>query len=372
MAATLVEGPFDHPGWIFEPKLDGLRVLGRFDGRDLTLLSRNDRPQEAMFPDVAAALRGALAQPAVVDGEVVCFDDRGRTSFRALQQRFHLLDPAEIQARAERYPAYIFLFDLLWLAGRDLTGEPLSERKRLLREAVRWSDRVLWTGFREREGKALFRDACRRGEEGIIGKLLTSPYVGRRDPAWVKVKCLGRQEFVIGGFTDPQRSRVGLGALLVGYYEGDRLVYAGKVGTGYTREVLLDLRRRLDRLARPRSPFEEGEPPAGPGVHWARPELVAEVAFAEWTQNGLLRQPRFEGLRADKDPRDCRRERPRDTERDVTEAPLKGLAAGTRGGFHTPFIREARAAAALSRTRSRDQLEPDALNKYSGRCARRP
>src|SRR4051812_32695686 len=140
MTATLVDRPFDHPDWIFEPKFDGLRVLTQFDGGDLTLLSRNDRPQEAIFPDVAQALRAALAKPTVADGEVVCFDDQGRTSFRALQQRFHLIDPAEIRARAEKFPAFVFLFDLLWLDGRDLTDEPLAERKRLLREAVRWSE----------------------------------------------------------------------------------------------------------------------------------------------------------------------------------------------------------------------------------------
>ncbi len=320
MAATLVDEPFDHADWIFEPKFDGLRILIRFDGRNLTLLSRNDKPQEFVFPDVASALRAAVSQPAVLDGEIVCFDDQGRTCFRALQQRFHLLDPAEIRARMEHYPASIFLFDLLWLGGRDLTGESLSERKQLLHEAVKWSERVRWTEFRQRQGKALFRDACHRGEEGIIGKLLTSRYVGRRDPAWVKIKCLGRQEFVIGGFTDPQRSRVGIGALLVGYYEGSQLLYAGKVGTGYTREVLLELRRRLDRLSRSRSPFEGGQTPARPGVHWVKPELVAEIAFAEWTQNGLLRQPRFEGIRTDKRPQDCRRERPRITKDDIIEA----------------------------------------------------
>jgi ATP-dependent DNA ligase len=155
MAATLVDQPFDHPDWIFEPKFDGLRVLVRFDGRQLTLISRNDKPQDAMFPDVAEALRDALPQ---------------------------------------------------------------------LRQAVEWSDRVRWTEFREGKGKPLFHEACHRGDEGIIGKLASSRYVGRRDPAWVKIKCLGRQEFVIGGFTDPQRSRVGLGALLVGYYHQDRLL----------------------------------------------------------------------------------------------------------------------------------------------------
>jgi bifunctional non-homologous end joining protein LigD len=129
----------------------------------------------------------------------------------------------------------------------------------------------------------------------------------------VKVKCIGRQEFAIGGFTDPQRSRVGMGALLVGYYsdDGKRLIYAGKVGTGYTRETLLELRERLDRLEQKESPFDESAPPHGGHVHWVRPRLVAEIAFGEWTQNGLLRQPRFEGLRTDKKPRECKRERPR-------------------------------------------------------------
>src|SRR5947208_10090243 len=158
MMATIVAEPFDHPDWLFEPKFDGLRVLASFDGRGVTLISRNDKPQEAQFPDVAAALRDSLRRPAVVDGEVVCFDDQGRTSFRALQQRFHLLDTGEIQARAEQYPAFIFLFDLLWLDGRDLTGEPLAERKRLLRAAVHWSDRVRWTESEPEKGKARFRD----------------------------------------------------------------------------------------------------------------------------------------------------------------------------------------------------------------------
>jgi bifunctional non-homologous end joining protein LigD len=320
MMATLVERPFDHPGWVFEPKFDGLRVLVRCDGRAVTLVSRNGKPQEALFPEVADALRAGLRRPAVADGEIVCFDDRGRTSFRALQQRFHLKDPGEIQARGERYPAFIYLFDLLWLDGRDLTGEPLSERKRLLRKSVKWSDRVRWTESREGEGKALFREACRNGDEGVIGKLAAGRYVAGRSPAWVKVKCLGRQEFVVAGFTDPQRSRVGLGALLVGYYDGDRLRYAGKVGTGYTRETLLDLRRRLERLEQAKSPFAAGDPPDGPGVHWVRPELVAEIGFGEWTQNGLLRQPRFEGLRTDKSPRECRRERPKSTGDDISEA----------------------------------------------------
>jgi len=312
MLCTLVGEPFDNPDWLFEPKFDGLRVLVRFDGRELTLLSRNDQAQNFQFPDVAEALRAALPRPMIVDGEVVCFDERGRTSFRALQQRFHLKDAAEVRARAGRHPAFIHLFDILYLDGRDLTGLPLAERKELLKRAVRWSERVLWTEHERGGGKALWERACRAGEEGIIGKDARSRYVAGRSSAWVKVKCVGRQEFVIGGFTDPQRSRVGLGALLVGYHDEDhRLRYAGKVGTGYTREDLLDLRRRLEKREQSEAPFEGDELPRGEHVHWVRPELVAEIAFAEWTQNGLLRQPRFEGLRTDKAPREVRRERPR-------------------------------------------------------------
>jgi bifunctional non-homologous end joining protein LigD len=244
MLCTLVAEPFDNPKWIFEPKYDGLRILGISDGRKLTLLSRNNQAQNVQFPDIVAALQASLKQPAVVDGEIVCLDEHSRSSFRALQQRFHLKDPAEVQTRQEQYPAYLFLFDVLYVDRFDVTGLPLWQRKQLLREIVAWSDRVWWTPFQEKTGKALWRQACREGSEGIIGKHLESRYVAGRSDAWVKVKCIGRQEFVIAGFTDPQRSRVGLGALLVGYYsdDGRRLIYAGKVGTGYTRETLLDLR----------------------------------------------------------------------------------------------------------------------------------
>jgi DNA ligase D-like protein (predicted ligase) len=284
MTATLVAQPFDQLDWVFEPKFDGLRVLIYFDGRNIRLVIRNEKPQEAMFPDVAAALRTALRERAVVDGEVVCFDDQGRISLRALQQRFHLKNATDVQARAQQYPASVYLFDLLWFDGRDFTGEPLSDRKPILRRAVNWSDRVRWTESAPGSGKAKFRAACRRGEEGIMAKLASSRYVAGRSAAWLKIKCLGRQEFAIGGFTDPQRSRVNFGALLVGYYDGGRLTYAGKVGTGYTRVTLRELRKRLNRLERSTSPFDDGDPPVGPGVHWVQPELVVDIGFAEWVR----------------------------------------------------------------------------------------
>ncbi len=313
MLCSLVGEAFDNDAWIFEPKFDGLRILARFDGEELTLLSRYGEAQNVQFPDVVEALRPCLTRPAVVDGEVVCFDDEGKTSFRALQQRFHLKDAAEVRVRSQKFPASIYLFDLLYYDRYDLSRLPLEQRKAILRKAVLWSDRVRWTEYQAGNGTELWQQACREGQEGIVAKHRNSLYGAGRSSWWVKVKCIGRQEFVIGGFTDPQRSRVGLGALLVGYYSDDdsRLIYAGKVGTGYTRETLLSLREQLDRLEQQESPFDEGDPPHGDQVHWVRPRLVAEIAFAEWTQHGLLRQPRFEGLRTDKKPRDCHRERPR-------------------------------------------------------------
>jgi DNA ligase D-like protein (predicted ligase) len=320
MLCTLIADPFDDPDWIFEPKFDGQRVLGRFDGQDVQLLSRYGHDDALWFPEIPGALNQGLDKPALVDGEIVSLDQKGKSSFRMLQQRFHLRDPREIARRARQFPAYFYVFDLLYTDRYDITSLPLIERKKLLREAVKWSERIRWTEFSQRTGVRLFREACRRGEEGIIGKRLDSRYVSGRSRDWIKLKCINRQEFVIGGFTEPQGSRAGLGALLVGYYEpdGKTLVYAGKVGTGFSREMLLDLRRRLERLEQSRPPFDKGDPPRGPEVHWVKPELVAEIGFTEWTQNNLLRQPRFEGLRTDKKSREVRREVPEDHGRDAS------------------------------------------------------
>ncbi len=366
MLATLVDEPFDNPRWVFEPKYDGLRVLGIHDGRRLTLLSRNHASQNGPFPDIVAALRDAIDRPVIVDGEVVCLDEQGRSSFRALQQRFHLKNDAEIARRARQYPAYLYLFDLLYLDGEDVRARALRERKELLRTAVRWSDRVRWTEFTAETGTDLLRQACREGSEGIIGKHFDSPYAGGRGPWWVKVKCSQRQEFVIGGFTDPQRSRVGLGALLVGYYgdDGKRLIYAGKVGTGYTRETLLDLRERLGRLEQDESPFAEGSPRDERGVHWVRPRLVAEVTFAEWTQHGILRQPRYEGLRTDKKPAECRRERPGSPA--AVEARAAGASPGQRSGEERSWASPSTRESATSRKR------PSRRRGRAGDTASRP
>ncbi|MEV0186181.1 hypothetical protein AB0I54_44190 [Streptomyces sp. NPDC050625] len=204
----------------------------------------------------------------------------------------------------------LYVFDVPYLAGHDLTELPLRTRKALLRRAVAFAPPLRFTPHRNTDGEAYLRQACERGwEGGVIAKRADSRYEQRRSTKWLKFKCGRRQELVIGGFTEPQGSRTGFGALLVGHYEGRRLVYAGKVGTGYDRATLDGLRARMDRLKRGRSPFA-GRAPWECGAHWTELRLVAEIGFTEWTDDGKLRHPRFVGLRTDKSARKVVRERP--------------------------------------------------------------
>lgn len=308
MLATLTDRRFSDPDWLFERKLDGERCLAFRHGRTVRLLSRARQRLDRTYPEIADAFADQPLDDVVVDGEVVAFE-RGRTSFARLQQRIGITDPA----RARRSPVAVtyYVFDLLHLDGHDTTRLPLRARKSLLRAALSFGPRTLrYTPHRNTDGEAGYADACARGWEGLIAKRADATYVGRRSTDWLKFKCSAGQEVVIGGFTDPIGSRVGLGALLVGYYDGGDLVYAGKVGTGYSRSTLLDLRRRLESLESGRSPFRADGDARGAGIHWVRPELVAEVAFTEWTGSGKLRHPRFVGLRTDKRPREVVRERP--------------------------------------------------------------
>jgi bifunctional non-homologous end joining protein LigD len=306
MLATLTDRRFSDRAWLFERKLDGERCLVFRHGAEVRLLSRGRQPLNGAYPEVADAVVAQGADDLVVDGEVVAFDG-GRTSFARLQQRLGITDPEA----ARRSPVRVFLyaFDLLHLDGHDTTELALRDRKTLLRGALGFAGPLRFTAHRNAEGETYLAEACRRGWEGLIAKRADAPYVSRRSPDWLKFKCSAGQELVIGGFTEPAGSRVGLGALLVGYYEGNTLVYAGKVGTGFSRQLLTELRQRLEGLALDRSPFGRGGV-AERGVHWARPELVAEVAFTEWTGDGKLRHPRFEGIRRDKPARQVIRELP--------------------------------------------------------------
>ena len=294
MAAVLTDERFSDPDWIYERKLDGIRCIAIKGEREVRLLSRNHLRLDGRFPEVARALEDDPAGDLVLDGEVVAFDG-ARTSFARLQQR------------GERpVPVYLYLFDLLHLAGHDTTAVALRARKRLLRRTVAFRGPVRLTPHRTGDGEALLREACRRGWEGLIAKRADAPYAHARSRDWLKLKCTAEQELVVGGYTAPRGSRTDLGALLLGYFEDGRLRYAGKVGTGFTRSTLRDLAARLAPLREERSPF--ADPVRERDATWVRPVLVAQVAFTEWTRDGRLRHPRFLGLREDKAAREVVRE----------------------------------------------------------------
>ena len=283
MKAVLTEERFSDPGWIFERKLDGIRCIAIKADKRVRLLSRNHLSLNARFGEVVAALERDAATQFVLDGEIVAFDG-AQTSFAKLQQ-----GAASV---------FYYVFDLLQLAGEDTTELPLRERKAMLRGALDFRGPVRFTPHRNRDGEALYADACRKGWEGVIAKRADSPYTHGRSRDWLKFKCSAEQEMVIGGYTPPKGSRTDLGALLLGYHERGRLRYAGKVGTGFTRATLRDLAERLAPLRRDDSPFA-GEVRER-GATWVEPRLVAQVGFSEWTRDGRLRHPRFLGLREDK------------------------------------------------------------------------
>jgi bifunctional non-homologous end joining protein LigD len=298
MKAVLSDQPFSDPAWIFERKLDGIRCIAIKDGSGVSLMSRTAHRMNDQFGEVAEALEREPAEDFVLDGELVAFRD-GVTSFELLQQRHR---------RHVRVQYYVF--DLPRLNGEDLRPLPLRERKARLRRALRFEGTIRFNPHRNGEhGEELYREACRKGLEGVIAKRADSPYTGKRSRDWLKLKCHAEQELVIGGFTAPKGSRTDFGALLVGYYENRALRYAGKVGTGFDQATLAELGARLRELEQAESPFPPFKP-VPPGTHWVRPELVAQVAFSEWTRDGRLRHPRFLGLREDKPARDVVREVP--------------------------------------------------------------
>lgn len=295
--------PFTGDGWLFERKLDGVRVIAGSEGGAPQLWSRNRKRADTAYPEVVESLAEQAATRFVIDGEVVAFHG-DRTSFARLQQRMHLTD-AEAARRTGVTVQYC-VFDLIAFGGVDLTGLPLRTRKALLAECFDLDEPLVLGEHRVGDGRELFLQACESGWEGLIAKRADAPYRSGRGRDWLKLKCVRGQEFVVGGYTDPRGSRSGFGALLVGYYQQGALRYAGKVGTGYDETTLRNLRGRLDGIIRDGSPFVD--PIAEPGAHWVAPELVLQVGFSEWTPDGRLRHPRFQGLRDDKRPEDVRRE----------------------------------------------------------------
>ena len=327
--ATLAERPFSDPAWLFEIKYDGVRVLAARRGDRVELYGRSGQDTTSRYPEVVRALRALPVESFVIDGEIVALDDAGRPSFQRLQPRMALTDPREIERMALRRPALGVFFDCLMLDDRDLRKLPLVDRKECLRllvpllGAVRYGDHVM------EEGTAFFELASEQRLEGMVAKRARSVYPGARTRDWIKIKCQRRQEFVIGGYTDPQGSRGHFGALHLGVYDGPvaapRLVYVSKVGTGFDDALLAAIAEKLRPLERKTPPFDGGAMPTGRGHHWVEPRLVAEVRFTDWTEDGGLRHPTFIGLRDDKKPLECRRDEP-----EPPEAPDLDLIGGER------------------------------------------
>jgi DNA ligase D-like protein (predicted ligase) len=306
MLATLTDRRDFGDDWLLERKFDGERCVARKRGDDVRLESRTGKDLTGTYPEVGAALVTQQARELLLDGEVVAFQG-DQTSFSRLQQRLGSSAPSPEQIAA--YPVVYCVFDVLEVDGEVLTQLPLDERRARLTRAIRPSAALQLSEAWRDNAQRRFDEACQSGWEGLIAKRAGAPYVSGRSKDWLKLKCVWEQEFVIGGYTDPSGSRTDFGALLVGYHEDGRLRYAGKVGTGYNAARLRDLGAQLRSLESSTPPFVDAKP-IPRGTHWTRPELVAQIGFAEWTNDGRLRQPRFLGLRDDKRPADVVRERP--------------------------------------------------------------
>jgi DNA ligase D-like protein (predicted ligase) len=307
MLATLSHEHFSDPEWLYERKLDGERCLVFRDGDQVRLMSRNQEKINIQYPELVEAAAKLGEERFIADGEIVAFDENDISSFERLQGRINL--SSEEEARESEVDVYLYLFDILYLRDYDTTQLPLRQRKRLLKRAFSFSDADLirFIPHRVEEGETFFEEACQKGWEGLIAKEGDSIYVHSRSRKWLKFKCKHQQELVIGGYTDPQGERIGFGALLLGYYEGDKLRYAGKVGTGFDDETLRRLHDRLSDLERETPAYDDEDLPEE-GVHWVTPKLVAEIGFEEWTKHNKLRHPRYLGLRRDKPAEDVVKE----------------------------------------------------------------
>ncbi|MGH2539991.1 MAG: non-homologous end-joining DNA ligase [Actinomycetota bacterium] len=306
MLATLTKRIFSDPAWIYEAKLDGQRSLLWKRGKTVRLITRNEKDRTSHYPDLVEAATRSDGPALIADGEIVAF--RGEvTSFSQLQGRMQNARPNPAQVAA--VPVTFYLFDLVWFDGYDLSALPLLARKSVLRGALAFDDTLRFSEHLDKDGEVAFRAACEKGWEGLIAKRASSPYTHGRSGDWLKFKCVNEQEFVVIGWTEPQGSRSGLGALIVGYHEDGKLRFGGKVGTGFGQRELDALSRRLGALERSDPPVAETTGLPKKGVHWVRPELIAQIGFGEWTDDGKLRHPRYVGLRDDKAPSQVIRER---------------------------------------------------------------
>ena len=316
--ATLVDAaPTDSDSWLYEIKFDGYRMLARIDGKDVRLITRNGNDWSDKLPKLVSALTGMKLPPGWYDGEIVVLNDKGIPSFQALQNAFDRIHTEKI---------VYYVFDIPYAQGYDLRGVALSERRALLADLLKKpAPLVRFSEAFEAPHQDVVASACRLGLEGVIGKRKTSRYVARRSPDWIKLKCTQRQEFVIGGYTDPQGSRIGIGSLLLGVYDRDgKLRYSGNVGTGFDSKTLSDLRSKLEALVQDTNPFAD-KTGIDKQAHWVKPVLLAEVSFGEWTDTGRIRHSVFHGLRTDKKAAAIIREEPVHMRSDPGPSPASKL-----------------------------------------------
>jgi len=304
MHAQVREEPFSSPGWIYELKYDGFRLLCGKTPNDVRLSYRSGRDATPLYPEVVRSVRALPFDSLVLDAEVAVLDEQGRPEFQLLQKRAQLSREADVERAAVAYPVVCYVFDLLALDGYDLRELPLIERKRLLREVLPPAGTLQYADHVEERGEEFYEGATRLGVEGVVAKQADSRYVGGRSDRWLKFRADRRRDFVVCGFTAPKRGRAGLGALHLGAYDAGELVYAGRVGTGFKERELEDLRATLDGMLVDEPPCT-GPVPRTRGNSWTRPELVVEVRYKERTADGLLRQPSFQRLREDKRPDEC-------------------------------------------------------------------
>jgi len=302
--ATLVDKPPAGDEWFHELKLDGYRLLCHLERGQVRFWTRNQKDWTTKFPGVGKAVKALRLKSAILDGEIVALDPSGRTSFQRLQQSINKNSGASL---------LFHVFDLIYIEGFNLTKTPLRERKQVLAEllaplgdrgVLRYSDHI------EGNGAQFFKQACQFGIEGIVSKLANSTYESTRSRNWLKIKCIQRQEFVIAGYTLSDKG-IPFSSLILGVYDKGKLIYAGRAGTGFSNQLRVELKKMLDRMVRSTRPFEQI--PKDPGLRravWTEPKLVGEVAFTEWTDEGVIRHPSFQGLRQDKKPHEVVREKP--------------------------------------------------------------
>ncbi len=310
MLATLTKEHFSDKDWIFEKKFDGVRCLIIKNKNKVVLKSRNDKILN--YPEIVEAVKKLPVDQIILDGEVVAFKGKN-TSFSELQQRSGMIKDTD-RVLASGIKIYIYVFDILYLDGYELTKLPLLTRKAILKKSIPFKDPLRYTTHIAKKGAELFKKACKEGWEGIIAKRAAGHYVHKRSSDWLKFKCVANQELVIGGYTEPSGSRTGFGAILLGYYKNGKLLYAGKVGTGFNETLLKDLYKKFKKLETDKNPFSN-DSMVSSDVHFIKPVMVAEIGFEEWTNDNKLRQGRFQGLRLDKKAKDVRQEKPKDVTR---------------------------------------------------------